>query len=97
MGSTSVAAADICRRDAIFHFTRAKEAGEEFAGGNPGDLLLLADLYRRTGQFDQVVALCQRGLAEHPEHQALFAFIRHLPSDPDNDCHRIEEAHAPST
>jgi hypothetical protein len=86
--------ADICRRKAIASFTSAKAKGLQFAGDAAAEALLLADLHRRTGQFDQVEAICNDGLARHPEEliQSLFSAQRQFARNQDRQRHTIEEA-----
>jgi hypothetical protein len=86
--------ADICRRKAIASFTGAKAKGQQFAGDGATESLLLADLYRRTGQFDQVEAICNVALAQHPEEliQSLFSAQRQYAQNQDRQRHTIEEA-----
>ena len=62
----ATAKADICRRKAIAQFTNARAKGQQFAEDGAAETLLLVDLYRRTGQFEQVEAICEEELARHP-------------------------------
>ena len=65
-----------------------------FAEDGSVEEAILADLYRRSGKFDQVAAICKQGIAKKP-----IAIIRQvleyqiaLASQQDKECHRIEEA-----
>jgi Uncharacterized protein conserved in bacteria (DUF2225) len=90
----AMAKADICRRKAIALFTNAKAKGQQFAGDDATEMLVLADLYRRTGQFDQVESICNDGLARHPADlmQSLFSAQRRLARNQDRQRHTVEEA-----
>jgi len=89
----AMANADICRRKAIAFFANARAKGQKFASDGATEALLLADLYRRTGQFDQVAAICEEGLAHHPEElmQSLFAAQRQLARNRDRQSHTTDE------
>ncbi|HEU4322641.1 MAG TPA: hypothetical protein VFS21_05785 [Roseiflexaceae bacterium] len=60
-------AAVACRRNAAETLLRARAQGESFIDGQGGEEALLADLLRRSGQFERAVATCQDGLAREPE------------------------------
>jgi hypothetical protein len=55
-------------------------------------MLLLADLYRRTGQFEEAVAVCDRGIAEHPL-RGIFLVQRRFVQGGDRQCHTINETY----
>ena len=89
----AMANADICRRKAIAFFANARAKGQKFASDGATEALLLADLYRRTGQFDQVAAICEEGLAHHPQDfmQPFFAAQRQLARNRDRQSHTTDE------
>jgi hypothetical protein len=92
-GKEAEGAAQACRREAIASFTTAREAGQQITGEADGDMLLLADLNRRTGQFAEAVAICNRGIAAHPRQQ-IFLAQRRFAQDGDKRCHTMNEAYA---
>jgi hypothetical protein len=90
----AMAKADICRRKAIAQFTNARAKGQQFAEDGAAEALLLADLYRRTGQFNQVKAICEQELARHPGDlmTSLFSAQRQLAQNQDIQRYTVEEA-----
>lgn len=89
----SPTAAAECRNRAITNFQAARVAGMRL-GGQPGiDEAILADLYRRTGHFEQALAICQDGLALETEDilRRLFRFQIGLCQAGDTACHRVDE------
>lgn len=88
--------ARVQRRAALELFQRARAAGQRamksVAGG---DELLLADIARRAGEFEQAAALCAAGLAL-PEAPAfvikLLVFEKELVAARDVGRHRVSEA-----
>jgi tetratricopeptide (TPR) repeat protein len=77
------AAARACRQQALVHFEQARKGGKPLPGFEDAGAkeIFLADLYRRTGQFEQAVAICRKGLDKHPtpvvartlEHEIILA------------------------
>ena len=77
------AAAVHCRRQALQFFEQVRHGGRPLPGfDDPGtEEIFLADLYRRTGQFDRAAEVCRRGLdkpvsavvARTLEHQIILA------------------------
>ncbi len=77
------AAAVQCRQQALASFERARGRGKALPGfEDPGaEEIFLADLYRRTGQFEQAVEVSRRGLDKQPsiviartlEHEIILA------------------------
>jgi len=61
-------AAVLCRQQALASFERARADGKSLPGfEDPGaEEILLADLYRRTGQFEQAIAVSRQGLSKRP-------------------------------
>ena len=55
-------ASNLCRSRAIQLFRYARANGDAFAHGAGVEEAIMADLLRRSGQLDQVEALCQEGL-----------------------------------
>ncbi|GAB4197801.1 MAG: hypothetical protein OHK0022_16400 [Roseiflexaceae bacterium] len=56
-----------CRRRAVDTLLHARAQGETFIEGVGSEEALLADLLRRSGQFERAAATCQDGLARDPE------------------------------
>jgi hypothetical protein len=77
------AAAVHCRQQALASFERARGHGRNLPGfEDPGaEEILLADLYRRTGQFERAVEVSRLGLGKQPslvitrtlEHEIILA------------------------
>jgi hypothetical protein len=65
-GKTTPAAA--CRQQALTYFERARQGGKALPGFEDpaAEQILLADLYRRIGQFEQAVAVCRQALDRRP-------------------------------
>jgi hypothetical protein len=61
--AANTAAAARCRRRALELFLSAKDRGESFVRGPYAEYALLADLWRRTGEFDRALETCEQGLA----------------------------------
>ena len=59
-------AAGRCRELALATFRQAQESGLSAIEGGPGESLLLADLLRRAGRFEDAAAEIAKGLAEDP-------------------------------
>lgn len=92
--SAAGSAAIRCRRRAIELLERARSAGQQFASEAGAEEAILADLYRRIGQFDRVEALCDHGIAKIPEDliRQVLGFERELAQRSDMACHTISEA-----
>ncbi len=77
------AAAVQCRQQALESFEHARHKGKNLPGfEDPGaEEILLADLYRRTGQFERAVTVSRQGLGKQPsiviartlEHEIILA------------------------
>ncbi len=96
-GQIDLAAAEAavdCRKRAITYFLQAREHGKSFTGEAGGEELILADLYRRTGQFAQVERICEDGLprASSETIQRLFHVQSTLASRQDTRCYTIADA-----
>jgi hypothetical protein len=87
-------AADRCRRKAIASFTRAQAKDQRFARDQASEALVLADLHRRTGQFDKVEAICVEGAGKNPADVIRTAFEaeRKLAQHGDRTVHTLNEA-----
>jgi len=88
------------RRASIELFERARAKGEHaMKSVVGGDLMLCADLARRAGDLDQVLAYCEVGLAL-PAPPAflrkLLAFEQALVRARDTACHSVAEADRPA-
>jgi hypothetical protein len=58
---------DACRRRAITLFRIAQAHEIRFSANDNVEAVILADLLRRCGMFEDVVAVCKEGLAENPD------------------------------
>ncbi len=77
------AAALWCRQQALASFERARGRGKNLPGfeDSGAEEILLADLYRRTGQFEKAVEVSRQGLGKQPslviartlEHEIILA------------------------
>ncbi|HKD75632.1 MAG TPA: hypothetical protein VKB76_09065, partial [Ktedonobacterales bacterium] len=83
-----------CRKQAIAYFLQAREHDLSFFAEAGGEDLLLAELYRRTGQFAQTEKLCQDGPAKASNEtiQQLFQVQSTLASQQDTKCYTIADA-----
>lgn len=83
-----------CRLQAIHWFQRCALESIAFAAEPGIEEAVLADLYRRTSQFERVPAICQRGIAQKPAAM-LFQMLNFqiaLARKRDAACHLIDEA-----
>ncbi len=88
-------AAVLCRQQALASFERARAGGKGLPGfEDPGaEEILLADLNRRTGQFERATAVSRQGLGKRPsvviartlEHEIILA------SGKDGAAHSLSE------
>lgn len=83
-----------CRVQAIAWFERCQVKGVTFAQDLGAEEAILADLCRRSEQFDRVAPLCKQGLAKNPVMviQQILDYQIVLANKHDTACHRIEEA-----
>ncbi|MBN1147558.1 MAG: hypothetical protein JXA78_09890 [Anaerolineales bacterium] len=58
--------ASLCRMKAIEHFLQARRRGARFAEPAGVEDVLLADLYRRCGEFERAVTMVQVGVLKRP-------------------------------
>lgn len=89
-----VASASVCRKRAIAMFEQAQTHGDVFAQDAGAEQAILADLLRRTGQFEEVKPMCERGLAKQPSDviRHVLRYQMHLASEHDDHCYRISDA-----
>jgi hypothetical protein len=87
-------AARQCRAQAIRLFQLCQRTGVSFASDPGVEEAVLADLYRRIGQFEQVHPLCQQGIAKNPSDTIyqMLNFQIALAKQQDPVCHVIAEA-----
>jgi hypothetical protein len=85
---------ELCRRKAIALFLAARAKDHPFAKGRATEDLLLADLYRRNQQYDQVDAVCADGLAQRPDQlmRAVMLAQRQLAQGRDSRRYTVEDA-----
>lgn len=81
-----------CRKKAIAHFEKCLVEKKRFFEQQGGEYAVLADLYRRTGQFEKAVEISWRGMkdAEPIIADTLRCEIR-LANASDDRCHRLDE------
>ncbi len=87
------AASAQCRTRATGLLRHAKANGISYAPGAGVEEAILADLLRRSGQFDQVGTICLEGLAKDPEDivRQILVFQQALALRQDRECHTIAE------
>lgn len=87
-------AARRCRLRALELFRRSQAKGRPFIEGRGAEQILLADLLRRSGRFEEVEAVCEEGLRANPNKlvREVLAFQKRLALLKDDRAHRIEEA-----
>ena len=96
-------ASRLCRLRAIELFRQARSKGDTFIEGQGAEQVIMADLLRRSGQFEQVGAMYQEGLPPNDPIGGLQAkpgkivrdvldFQKALALLKDDRRHRIEEA-----
>lgn len=83
-----------CRLNAIHWFQHCKLESIAFTAEPGLEEAVLADLYRRTGQFERVPAICQRGIAQKPTAMILqmLNFQLGLARKQDTACHLVDQA-----
>lgn len=88
------AASKKCREKAVILFKKAKEIGQQFAQNQQAENILLADLLRRSGQFELALNTCEEGLRENPKTvilNILLGFEKELITKFDVACHKVNE------
>jgi len=86
--------AAVCRRKAIALFTRVRADGNVRIDSTGTDEALLADLLRRSGQFEAVDAICREGLAKGLDGVIgkVLRFQQTLARNRDTACYTIATA-----
>ncbi len=75
---------------------KAKEAGQKFARQVGADKALIADLLRRSGQFELALKTCNDGLNNKKSEKIILDILRYqktLIRKRDIACHSISEVH----
>jgi tetratricopeptide (TPR) repeat protein len=83
--------AEHCRQRAIRNFLKAREAKRSFSLDIGTEEVLLADLYRRTGQFAKARRIGQQGLELDPDDliTSLLRFEQMLADQEDRGRHSV--------
>lgn len=89
----AVAGAAQCRRKAAALFRQVKARGLAFTQGPGVEEAVLADLMRRSRQFDEVEAVCRQGLAQNPEELVvkILQFQQKLAHQQDTGCYTVAD------
>lgn len=86
-----------CRKKAITLFQKAKEREQSFMRNKTDEKVLLVDLFRRSGQFEEALKICDDELKEESKEsvskllQLIFQFQKTLISNSDTGCHNMGE------
>ena len=85
-----------CRKKALAFFREAQSAKQPFCESNVEEQLLLIDLYRRCGLFDDAKVLCDKELKKSPseKEQMIIIFQEDLLDRKDKRRHTRSEAEA---
>jgi hypothetical protein len=91
-GADTAAAA--CRLKAIGHFQSGRSQGKWWPDNAAAESLLLADLHRRRGQFEEVARFCEEGLRGQPQEllRSLLLAEQQFARDADRKVYTIEQA-----
>lgn len=83
-----------CRLKAIALFQKARESAQAFAEQKGAEEALLADLLRRSGDFDLALDFCKAGLKRGPDRivSAVLRFEKTLIARCDTAHHTVDEA-----
>lgn len=86
-----------CRAKAIELICLCREAGLPFSEQEGVEEAVLADLLRRSGQFEEVPAVCGIGLARNPDEavRRVLVYEEELAEKQDSACHSAAEAAPP--
>ena len=86
--------ARLYREKALASLADVRERGQVFARDAASEDAVLADLYRRTGQFERVEVLCRERLAQQPGELLgmVLRFQLDLASRDDVACYTVEDA-----
>lgn len=91
---TASALKSLLRLEAAALLEELNAAGGTFVSQDGGNEALLADLYRRSGQWETASNWADRGLskASHPVVQAILRFQKDLIASHDTEVHQVAEA-----
>ena len=86
--------AQSCRKKAVILLQKAREKGQSFAKRTGAEETIMADLLRRSGQFELALKVCNDGLKKNPEKiiSDILRFQKILIGKSDVACHTIAEA-----
>lgn len=92
--ATAIESARQCRRRAFALFQQAQHTRKPFAQEKGVEAAVLADLLRRTEQFDLVAAVCQEGLRQGSKAAVrdVLLFQIELANRRDARCYSVEDA-----
>ena len=78
-------------------FQEAKESGKKVYDDDWDDELIMVDLLRRSGQFEEALKICDAALKEEPDEtvHAILIFQKELISMSDISSHTVAEAVRP--
>jgi len=81
------------RQRAIKLFEKVKTNNQAFSEGVGADEAIMADLLRRSGNFEKVESVCQSGLEKRPDEiiEKMLLFQKELARKKDVKCHTIAE------
>lgn len=81
------------RQRAVALFKQAHLQEKNFVMGPGAEEAVLADLLRRSGNFEEVEAMCKQGLEKNPEKliKNILLFEQHLSHQKDEKCYTIQE------
>ena len=85
--------AKVSRQRAIDLFKQAHLKETNFVIGAGAEEAILADLLRRSGNFEAVAEICKQGLEKNPEDlvKKILLFEQHLSKQKNEKCYTIEE------
>lgn len=85
-----------CRLEALRLLQQARKMGQRFARDETSEVLILVDLLRRTGQFQEALRMCEEGLENTTDEKfaAILQYQRQLITSSDTSCHTIGEVDA---
>lgn len=91
---TKPAVAHVCRNRALELFECAKVKGVTFVQGVGAEEAVLADLLRRSGQFDKVKPVCESGISKQPIEVIVqvLTYQLALAANHDLGCFTIQQA-----
>ncbi len=98
LGASDEQAARRCRLRAVELWSQAEEVGQTIVEqGFGATQLLLADVLRRAGRFEEARSRCHRGLSGRPEEpfRSLLEFEMELVSNEDTAAHSVSEVVRP--